>query len=297
MSDREENAAPPGYPDRDSEGGYLTPAYERGGGNAERYSTAAHFDELADTIERVIIPKLLVHLGISGLPTRETLLAGHGIGPEIVESFTTLVMAGDNREAFRFVERLFEHSICFETVLLDLMVPAAHKMGDLWVCDQCNFVDVTLGMTRIQQILRQFRHRNRDTALHRKGNVLLLPVPGEQHTFGLRVMEELLIGDGFDVTCHLKAGLDDILQLVSQKPFDIVGLSLSNKKLVEPLNSLIALIRHHSMNKLIHVIVGGSMFGNNTEIVATIDSEIVSGDAKELLERFNALSPISYVPV
>ena len=44
-----------------------------------------------------------------------------------------------------------------ERVLLDLLAPSARLMGEMWTADQVSFVDVTLGLSRIQQMLRQLR--------------------------------------------------------------------------------------------------------------------------------------------
>ena len=44
---------------------------------------------------------------------------------------------------------------------------------------------------------------------------MLVPAPGEQHTFGLRVVEEFLLRDGWEVRSNLRASEDEVVQLVS----------------------------------------------------------------------------------
>ena len=251
-----------------------------------------HLQDLAQTIETVIIPRLRVNLGVSGLPAREKTAHEPELGPEVVETFTKLVMSQDNREAFRFIESLFERNVSLESVLLDLMAPAARHMGKLWVTDSCSFVDVTLGMTRIQQILRQ----SRQIAPHlldkvqSKGQILLIPVPGEQHTFGLRIIEELLMRDGWDVTSNLRASVDDAIQMVSLFSYDVIGLSVSRERLLDPLHSIITFIRHHSLNRSVRIIVGGVVFNDKPELANLIDSDAVLTDIRQLLATANSLS-------
>jgi methanogenic corrinoid protein MtbC1 len=291
-SDRGENTATASDPQSADYGSIYPSDPFESAANARRSPFDGHLHELAGTIENVIIPRLRVNLGVSGLPAREAVISEIGIGTEIVESFAKLVMSHDNREAFRFVERLFEWNISLESILLDLMVPAARYMDHLWVSDSCSFVDVTLGMTRIQQILRQCRQF--DVGITTKstirGHILLVPVPGEQHTFGLRVIEEMLMRDGWEVTSNLRASVDDIIQMVSDSPYQVIGLSISGERLLEPLHSIIKLIRHHSLNRSIQIIVGGAVFRDKLELATLIDSDSISSDARDVLDTVNALS-------
>ena len=103
-------------------------------------------------------------------------------------------------------------------MLLDLLAPSARLMGEMWTADQVSFVDVTLGLSRIQQLLRQLRNMTDGSAVSavNKGRALLVPAPGEQHTFGLRVVEEFLLRDGWEVRSNLRATEHDILHLVAE---------------------------------------------------------------------------------
>lgn len=251
-----------------------------------------YLHDLTETIEHIIIPQLQVNLGVSGLPAHEWTTNEPEFGPETVETFARLVISHDNREAFRFVESLLERNIALETILLDLMAPAARHMNHLWVTDTCSFVDVTLGMTRIQQILRQSKQfaRHFVDKIQSKGQLLLVPVPGEQHTFGLRIIEELLVRDGWDVTSNLRARVDDIIQMVSLKAYDVIGLSMSRERLLEPLQSVITFIRHHSINRSVRIIVGGVAFDDTPELAKRIDADAVVTDVRHLLATANALS-------
>ncbi len=58
-------------------------------------------------------------------------------------------------------------------------------LGYLWEEDHCSIIDVTLGVGRLQQVLRElspeFQQYRGLPDMRRRA--LLLPVPGEQHTF------------------------------------------------------------------------------------------------------------------
>jgi len=252
-----------------------------------------HLHDLARTIESVIIPRLRVNLGVSGLTRPDGELGRFEPDSQDLERFARLVMSADHGEAFRFVESLMERSILLESILLDLMAPAARHMNALWAADTCSFVDVTLGLTRIQQILRQCRQLA-DPVMDDsqfKGNVVLVPVPGEQHTFGLRIIEELLMRDGWSVSSNLRASFDDIVHMVSTNFYDVIGLSMSRERLLEPLQSVIKLIRHHSQNRYIRILVGGAVFEEHPDLSRQIDCDAVVLDARQAVEIVGAFHP------
>lgn len=204
-------------------------------------SSTSHLSQLATTIESAIIPRLLVNHGV--VPEARD----HKDGPagEIdgrsIEAFAHSLISQDNSEGYDFVEDFLNRGVPMERVLLELMAPAARLMGEMWTADKCSFIDVTLGLSRIQQMLRQFRHVSdgQRVAAENKGRALLVPAPGEQHTFGLRVVEEFLLRDGWEVRSNLRASHAEMVQLVSEDDYDFIGFSLSGERLLAPLVSAI----------------------------------------------------------
>ncbi|NJK90043.1 MAG: cobalamin B12-binding domain-containing protein [Myxococcales bacterium] len=88
-------------------------------------------------------------------------------------------------------------------IFLDLLAPVARLLGDLWLIDLCTFTDVTIGLSRLQQLVRELAPAFEDGHdLRGFGHrALLAPAPGEQHTFGMHLVEEFLRRAGWDVGC------------------------------------------------------------------------------------------------
>lgn len=237
--------------------------------------------ELASTIESVVIPRL--QLKIENGPD------SMAIDQAMVRTFVDKLMRGESRDAMRHVEALLERGISMDHLLVDLLGPSARIMGDMWVEDSCNFVDVTLGMTRIQHVFRQLRMPidNSETFTNSKGRALLVPAPGEQHVFGLRVVEEFMLRDGWDVDCRLQASLNDILYIVRDEAYDFIGFSLSGERLLEPLASAIRLTRLNSRNRAIRIMVGGVYFADHLEAGRQIDADAVTLDARAAVMKAN----------
>jgi methanogenic corrinoid protein MtbC1 len=251
------------------------------------WSAGTLMKELAATIESAVIPRLLLVHGRNDRP--RAIFAGPGcaIGPASVQSFVKLLMDHDSAVAGRFVDDLLLRGMPMEVVLLDLMAPAARLLGEMWTADLCDFVDVTLGLSRMQQMLRKFNGLT-DTNHDGVGaghSVLLVPAPGEQHTFGLRIVEEFLLRDGWDVRSNLKASHVETIELVSASYFDFIGFTLSGEVLLQSLTSAIADTRRMSHNRTIRVMVGGVIFSEHPELLGKVGADAIAHDAHDAVRQ------------
>lgn len=100
-----------------------------------------------------------------------------GIPAEMVETFVHLAFSPDGSDAARLIEQLLDDGVTPEAVMLELMGPAALLMGQMWTGDEASFLDVTLGLSRMQHLMRQFRFPVMNPVADR-GSALLVPVPG-----------------------------------------------------------------------------------------------------------------------
>jgi len=211
------------------------------------------------------------------------------IGSGMVQVFVDKLMRGESRDAMRHIEALLERGVAMDNILMDLLGPAAESWVEMWTEDSCNFVDVTLGMTRIQHVFRQLRVPVGESEIftNGEGRALLVPTPGEQHVFGLRVVEEFLLRDGWDVDCRLQATLNDLLYIVRDEAYDFIGFSLGGERLLEPLASAIRLVRLKSRNCAIRIMVGGVYFTGQPEAGLEIDADAVTLDARVAVVKAN----------
>ncbi len=260
-------------------GGSLSTISKAKAGNS--LAPSSFLAELASTIESVVIPRLQLKIENGPDPM--------AIDQAMVRTFVDKLVRGESRDAMRHVEALLERGITMDNLLVDLLGPSARIMGEMWVEDSCNFVDVTLGMARIQHVFRQLRMPVdiSEKFINSKGRALLVPAPGEQHVFGLRVVEEFLLRDGWDVDCRLQATLNDILYIVRDEAYDFVGFSLSGERLLEPLSSAIRLTRLNSKNRAIRIIVGGVYFADHLDAINEIDADAVACDARTAVQKAN----------
>ena len=164
--------------------------------------------KLLGTIEGEIIPRLMLLHGVrhpepGGGPAQESppRAVSPPLGEAAVAHLADLVLSGDVFSPSAYVRRLLDEGVPTQTLLLDLLAPTARHLGELWADDLCDFAAVTIGLCHLHRILQDLSRGTRPTGFAGEGGprILLCPAQGEQHTFGLAVVMELLRRAGWNV--------------------------------------------------------------------------------------------------
>lgn len=153
-------------------------------------------DSINAIIEGEIIPRLLMaHASQSGKGSA----SGTEIAPSQASHFATLPLRLEAAGLMEEVDRFLEEGVSVEAIYLDLLAPAARKLGELWETDECDFIDVTMGLWRLQEVMRDIAQRSPPIvkAVAAPRSVLTAPVPGDQHSFGALMLEEVFARSGW----------------------------------------------------------------------------------------------------
>jgi len=246
---------------------------------------------LENIIENRIIPRLLLaHRPVIApwVPASDAtaaMLAGY------VDEFAEIVVNRDASAAFAFFEARREQGASIEQLFQDLLAPAARRLGELWDEDINDFLDVTRGVTHLQQIVNEFSGAFRDesrvpTTARR---ALIMPLPGDQHTFGASLVGEYFRRDGWRVWGGPPRSLDDIVELADGQWFDVIGLSASSLPNPEKVAADIRIIRRASHNKGIRVIIGGRIFNDTPGLAEAVGADATASDGRQAITKAAAL--------
>lgn len=240
---------------------------------------------VARAIQREVVPRLLVATRGRADERGGTHVAV-AVSAADIEEFTQLVMAHDRRAASAFVEVLRDKGLPVSDVLLDLLAPAARLLGDLWMRDRCSFADVSLGLVRLQQIMRDITTpvRRTDHGDGRSRHALLFHFPREQHRFGLTLVQEMFLSSGWQVTTVAPASVEEATEVVRDAWFDVLGVSLGNDDLLNDLTSAISTWRRWSRNQALAVLVGGAAFLDHPERSGEVGADASAPNAKEAVK-------------
>jgi methanogenic corrinoid protein MtbC1 len=250
-----------------------------------------HVSQLFKTIETEIIPRLmLAHGPEAGCPVLPD-VGSDGPDARTVAEFTRMVVEQDGEVAAAYVEALRAQGTPLETLYLKLITPAARRLGELWEADLCDFTEVTVGLWRLQQVLRGLSPAFREEAhaVPTGQRILLVPAPGEQHVLGLIIVGDYFRRAGWDVWGEPPATSDDLPGVVRNESFDVVGLSVGCEVRVDVLAEEIRAIRKASRNHGLVVMVGGPLFTKYPELVAAVGADATARDGRDAVHQAQRL--------
>jgi MerR family transcriptional regulator, light-induced transcriptional regulator len=265
---------------------------ERSSGEDSSCGSREHVEKLVRTIETEIIPRLmLAHAPPAKCPSLPD-LAGRAPDAATVQEFTRLVIEEDAAVAVAYVEALRTQGTPLETLYMELITPAARRLGELWDADLCDFTEVTVGLWQLQQVLRglssAFREEERRPFNGRR--MLLVPAPGEQHVLGIIIVGDYFRRAGWDVWGEPPATSDDLPGVVRNEWFDVVGLSVGCEVRVELLAAEIRNIRRASCNADVAVMVGGPLFNKYPDLVVAVGADATARDGRDAVEQAERLA-------
>ena len=234
--------------------------------------------QVVRTIKAQIVPKIVLALRRAPIPKTPEIEQRR---PTAVEQFAALTLGNDEDAALAHVETLLAEGSTVESIFLDLLAPAARQLGMLWETDAADFANVTLGVGRLQIIMRRLGDRFTDEtgALHAGESVLLTIIPGEQHSFGLSMVAEFFRRAGWNLCTGPFASHQELTSLVHNHWFDIVGFSVSSDRRLDELKKDIHDIRRDSRNRHVGIIIGGPMVIAQPDLVASMGADLMSADA------------------
>ncbi len=245
---------------------------------------------LARTIESEIIPRLMLSHRLGPNYASATQRKAKTVESSDVAEFTRLVVLHDVTVAEAYIRVFRDQGVSIENIFMQVLAPAAKHLGELWLSDHCSFTDVTVGLSRIYQLVHrlgpQFESETGRAACGR--TAFLAPVPGEQHGLGLLLVEEFFRREGWEVWAPSAITSDEIVRTVAREHYDMIGISVTCGALIDDLTSVIQAARTGSRNKNVMVMVGGRFFNQNPELVARVGADATDTDGSQAIKCLDA---------
>lgn len=259
--------------------------------NGHRSHTVRRVEQLARAVEQEVVPRLILARRSNHDASSSAAGGELALSTEQAVELARLSLDGDLGVMTSHVESLHRAGIPIESLYLTLLAPAARHLGELWVADLCTFAEVTLGLMRLQQVMRALSpaFQSESTAPHSEHQVLLTPVPGEQHSFGLFMVAEFFHRDGWHISSGPLASVDELANAVRNQRFAIVGLSVSSEAKLDELAAAIRAVRRASLNRRVGVMVGGQIFVDHPEVAPMVGADATAKDSRHAIEQAHCL--------
>jgi len=235
---------------------------------------------VARLIEGEIIPRLLLaHRNDAFLNA----ISAQTIGPAEVECFVPLVLDSDVSALLAHVEAIMATGISLDAVYIDLLGPAARALGEWWERDACDFIDVTMGLWRLQQVVHELATRL-PTQLRSRGEqrrAFFTVAPGSQHSFGLVMIEEFFRRAGWQTWSAVAPSAAQLVAMVERQWLELVGFTVSCAQDVDILPGLIASLRRASTNPSLLIMVGGQVFNEQPALALVVGADATAADGRQ----------------
>lgn len=237
--------------------------------------------ELARLVEGEIIPRLM----LAHAPAAQAAVV---VGQRTLEAFTRMTLSSEAPALTAYVEALIAGGLSLEDALVDLLAPAARRLGDEWNEDEISFTDVTVGLGRLQQVVRALRVGHPTRAPDPDAPAAcFVTAPGEQHSFGLSLLEDHFRRAGWRTWLDTAATREDAARTVATGWFDVLGLSATSDTSLELIASTVARARAASRNRRLFVLVGGRLFDEDSRLAEVVGADAGCATAGEALSLAN----------
>ena len=204
---------------------------------------------------------------------------------EIVESFVTAALSG-SEHAFDALLAHFRKTRISYAMLADTYIPAAaRRMGDAWLDDQLSWLDVSIATSRLQSLVREVSTAwtaDQSDSLN-LGSVLLMVPEGEQHTLGPMVVMGQLRRLGISVCLRMGIGHRELGNLLEQRHFDGVLISVATEARLQSAAVLIRAMRT-LRKKLPPIVLGGPIVLENPNLADSVGADYTFSDIWSAME-------------
>jgi len=248
-------------------------------------------DLLKRTVEAEVIPRLLMARRPLKVLSADRAAEVYAPSEVQVSDLVDLLLGGEPPASATFVEAMRDVGTSAESLYLDLLTPAARRLGVMWEEDLCDFTDVTVGLIRLQSIMRMLAPAFiGEVDLRRTGlRALLVQTPGEQHGLGLAMVAQFFSRAGWDVWSEPVATSADLVDMVRHEFVSVVGISVSCSDRLDAIAHDIRSIRRCSRNPAVGIMVGGPPFIEHPQLAAMIGADATASNGREAVQQAHSL--------
>lgn len=187
--------------------------------------------------------------------------------------------------------RMIADNVAPEDIADHYIPELARQMGEEWCQDSMNFAEVTIGVSRLQSLLRtlgpEWRSNHNNT---NAGQAALVIVATDNfHTLGAMILAGKLRRLGLSVRLELGAEPDTIVETLRKTDYGAVLISAYKGESLERLRRMVEAVRELGQSAP-PVVLGGSILTNVEDrdaLLGRTGCDFVTNDVSEALDLCN----------
>ena len=255
-------------------------AYLRSQTNIRRLKASLPDDLVASLAREVIMRLASRDRSLDAVP--------HDPTPGELEALCTALISDDDTAAAEIISGVRADGTPPDVVYLKYLAAAARMLGEWWIEDRANFVQVTIGTGRMFAIMRGMRHLFVSNVPAPGKTAIFASVPGEDHTLGVRMAADIFRKEGWEIALKIGLDHDELVTEVERSPGRIVGLSIGGRHSVDALSRLVVAL--HICTPGTPLLVSGQNINAIRPLLSLMGLDGVAGDIDEAKEQLAALS-------
>lgn len=219
--------------------------------------------------------------------------SGPAPDPAILAKFCADILRGHASLQSDPVSELRRQGVDDVTILDGYIPAAARELGECWCRDELSFADVTIGVARLQSILRELSTPwLADAVISADApNVMLIVPLDEFHTLGGMTAASQLRRMGISVCLCLGQSEEEILQKVALRRFDMIAISVSCRQKLDAARRLVGDLRAH-VGDGVPVVIGGRVVDIADDVCALTGADHATVDTREALKLCGVRVPV-----
>ncbi|MEY4363023.1 MAG: hypothetical protein RLZZ24_375 [Pseudomonadota bacterium] len=162
-----------------------------------------------------------------------------------------------------YARALLAQDFDIESLYLDTIPEAARLFHDWWEADDIDFVQVTSGIFRLEELIyslsAEFVMGLQKAKPAASMSALLVRPPGSQHSLGLLLLSQYFKRHGWQVFSANQFTEEDMVGAVRSEWVDVLGISLSEDRQIPAMKKTLARLRKQSGNPHMLVMAGGPL--------------------------------------
>ncbi|WP_245189096.1 cobalamin B12-binding domain-containing protein [Mameliella alba] len=197
------------------------------------------------------------------------------------------IMSASETSHQAVLSSLIATGVTSDEVLGDYVPAVARRIGELWVQDKATFVQVTIGAARLQALFQNRTDLPRGTWLDRTvplGQSILMILPAvEDHTLGAFVAADQFRRHGLWVRMAIRLSNAELLRVVEEGRFSMLGISMATYKSVENVQEIIKNLKS-SLDRCPPIVVGGKYVADSDGVEVLTGADLAVRSAREAIE-------------
>lgn len=225
----------------------------------------------------------------SALPAEHSYLGIETADQERAEKYLQLLLDKKQNEAMHYIGSLAYNKIKnVKAIYKSVIVPVQYEIGRLWQSGEISVADEHFATETTKSVISSLRTMY--SRKNHKGKVITLAVGGEMHDMGIRVINEFLLMDGYEVLfLGTNTPMQSILDFARKNSVDAIALSITTtnylwwtKRLIQGIRAL------QEVNA--RIIVGGLAFIETPEAWKTLGADAYGEDADSAVKLLNDIT-------